>query len=40
MYRPVQLKLREILNPVFAEFDVNLYVCGHYHNCEYRYAYT
>ncbi|XP_065178653.1 uncharacterized protein LOC135809268 [Sycon ciliatum] len=29
---PVQLKLREILNPVFAEFDVNLYVCGHYHN--------
>eukprot|EP00117_Sycon_ciliatum_P020301 scpid33377/ scgid3577/ Probable inactive purple acid phosphatase 2 len=29
---PVQRKLREFLNPVFAEFGVNLYVCGHYHN--------
>ncbi|XP_065180306.1 uncharacterized protein LOC135810798 [Sycon ciliatum] len=29
---PVQRKLREFLNPVFAEFSVNLYVCGHYHN--------
>ena len=32
--RPVQMKLRQFLGPVFAESNVTLFVGGHYHNCK------